>query len=144
MVTKFSNWLYWWYLCFVSLTRTFRSHPKFFKWLTCYHVIYNWKWKAKQNVLSWAHRLFLKIKHLPLLFTKKPTFRGVYTDFHSFLTSTCKFDTVHIFAYRYFRICSSWIILHTQLVCLKETFFKNGYPEIFKTNVLKNLWTTYM
>ena len=125
LVTKLSIWLYWWHLCFVYLTRTFRSHPKFFKWLTCYHVIYHWKWKAKQNVLSWAHRLFLKIKHLPLLFTKKPTFRGVYTYFHSFLTSTCKFDTVHIFAYRCFRICSSWIILHTQLVCLWEWLPRN-------------------
>ena len=74
---------------------------------------------------------------------RKPTFIGIYTHFDSFLRSTYKFATVCTLAYRCFRICSSWTKLHNELVCLKKTFVKNGYPEDF-INALRNLWTTYM
>ena len=60
---------------------------------------------------------------------RKPTFSGVYTHFDSFLPSTYKFGNVYTLSYRCFRICSSWTKLHNELVCLKETFLKNGYPE---------------
>ena len=62
---------------------------------------------------------------------RKPTFSGVYTHFDSFLPSTYKFGTVYTLAYRCFRICSNWTKLHRKLVCLKETFLKNGYLEDF-------------
>ena len=39
------------------------------------------------------HRLFVKIKHLPIVY-RKPTFGGVYTHFDSFLPSNYKFGTV--------------------------------------------------
>ena len=73
----------------------------------------------------------------------KSTFSGVYTYFDSFLPSTYKFGTVYTLAYRCFRICSSWTKLHNELVCLKKTFVKNGYPEDF-INALRNLWITYI
>ena len=62
---------------------------------------------------------------------RKPTFSGVYTHFNSFLRSTYKFGTVYTLAYRCFRICCSWTKLYNELVCLKVTFSKNGYPEDF-------------
>ena len=62
---------------------------------------------------------------------RKPTFTGVYTHFDSFLLSTYKSGTVYTLAFRCFRICSSLTKLHNGLVCLKETFSKNGYPEDF-------------
>ena len=66
---------------------------------------------------------------------RKPTFSDVYTHFDSFLPSTYKFG--YTLAYRYFRICSSWIKLYNELVCLKETFLKNGYPEDFINKCFK-------
>ena len=68
---------------------------------------------------------------------RKPTFSGVYTHFDSFLPSTYKFGTVYTLAYRCFRICSSWTKLHNELVCLKEIFLKNGYPEDFINKCFK-------
>ena len=38
---------------------------------------------------------------------------------------------------RCLRICSSWTKLHNELVCLKETFLKNGYPEDFINKCFK-------
>ena len=68
---------------------------------------------------------------------RKPTFSGVYTHFDSFLSSSYKFSTVYTLVYRCFRICSSWTKLHNELVCLKETFLKNGYPEDFINKCFK-------
>ena len=39
--------------------------------------------------------------------------------------------------YGRYRICSSWTKLHNELVCLKETFLKNGYPEDFINKLFK-------
>ena len=68
---------------------------------------------------------------------RKPTFSGVYTHFDSFLPSTYKFGTVYTLAYRCFRICSSWTKLDNELVCLNETFLKNGYPGDFINKCFK-------
>ena len=79
------------------------------------------------------HRLFMKLKHLPLLSTVNlPLVEFIkFLHFDSFLPSTYKFGTVYTLTYRYFRICSSWTVLHTELVCLKQFFLKNGYPGNF-------------
>ena len=61
----------------------------------------------------------------------KPTFSGVYIHFDTFLPSTYKFGTVYTIASRCFRLYSGWTKLHTELVCLKEIFLNNGYPESF-------------
>ena len=70
---------------------------------------------------------------------RKPTLSGVYIHFDSFLPSTYKFGTVYTLAYRCLRIFSSWTKLHNDLVCLKEIFLKNGYPEDFVNKCLKKL-----
>ena len=86
--------------------------------------------KAEQNVF-----LDIAIIHEDKTFTtsvyRKPTFRGVYTHFCSSLPFAYKFLIIYTLAYRCFRICSNWTKLHRKLVCLKETFLKNGYLEDF-------------
>ena len=47
---------------------------------------------------------------------RKPSFSGVYTHFDSFLPSTYKFGNIYTLACRCFRIWSSWIKLHTELL----------------------------
>ena len=58
-------------------------------------------------------RLFVKIKHLPLLST-------VNTHFDPFLPSTYKLGTVYTFAYRGFQIRPSWTKLHSELAGRKK------------------------
>ena len=69
--------------------------------------------KTQRPVLM--YRLFVKIKHLPLMST-------VNLPFVEFIHIS-KFATVYTLGYRCFRISSSWTKLHTGLVCLKE-FYK--------------------
>ena len=77
------------------------------------------------------YRLAVKIK------TFSPIFSGVYTYFDSFLPSTCKFGTIYTLAYRCFQIHSSQTKLHNELVCLKQNFLKNSYPEGFINKCFK-------
>ena len=49
-----------------------------------------------------------------------------------------KFGTVYTLVYRCLQIFSSWTELHTELVCLKEIFLKNGYLEHIKIKSFKN------
>ena len=94
--------------------------------------------REKQNRISFVN---VQIIHEHKTFTTsiyhKPTFSVVYTHFDRFLPFTYKFDTVYTLAYRCLRICSSWTKLHNELVCLKETFLKNGYPEDFTNKCFK-------
>ena len=84
--------------------------------------------REKQNRMSFLDIAIIREdKTFTTSVYRKPTFSGVYTHFDSFLPSTYKFGNVYTLAYRCFRICSSWTKLHNELVCLKETFLKNGY-----------------
>ena len=94
--------------------------------------------RKKQNRMSFQD---IAIIHENKTFTtsvyRKPTVSGVYTHFDSFLPSTYKFGAVYTLAYRCFRICSSWTKLQNELVCLKENFLKNDYPEDFINKCFK-------
>ena len=70
---------------------------------------------------------------------RKLTFSGVYTHFGGYLPSTFKFGTVYTLVYRCLRICSSWIKLHNELICLQKIFLKNGYSEDFINKFMDNI-----
>ena len=97
----------------------------------------------KQNRLS-----FLDVQVIPeykLVTTSvycKTTVSGVYTHFDRFLQSDYKFGTVYTLTNKFLQICSSWTKSSNELVCLKEIFFENGYPEDFINKCFKNLWIT--
>ena len=92
----------------------------------------------KQNIISFLDtEVIREYKTFTTSVYRKPTFNGVYIHFDCFLPSTYKFGTVYTLAYRCFRICSSWTKLHNELVCLNETFLKNGYPEDFINKCFK-------
>ena len=59
---------------------------------------------------------------------RKPTFRGVYTHFDSFLPPAYKVGMRYTRAYGYFKICSNWKKFHEELSFLKHVFLKNEYP----------------
>ena len=59
---------------------------------------------------------------------RKPTFTGVYTHFHSFLPSVYKFGLLSTILFRYFSICSSFLLFHLEVLEFKKIFLKNGYP----------------
>ena len=100
---------------------------------------------GKQNRMSFLDvQIIGEDKRFTTSFYHKPTFSGVYTYFDSLLPSTYKFGTIYSLAYKWVRICSSWTKLHNELVCLKEIFWKNCYPDDFINKCSKNLWIKCM
>ena len=94
--------------------------------------------RKKQNRMSFLDaEIIREDKTFTTSVYRKPTFSGVYTYFDSFLPSTYKFGSVYTLAYKCLSIFSSWTKLHNELVCLKETSLKNGYPEDFINKCFK-------
>ena len=69
---------------------------------------------------------------------RRRTFSGVYTHCDSFLQSTYRFGTVYCL--KMLPICLSWTKLHTELVCLKQIFFKSDYPENFNQQMFQKIY----
>ena len=53
---------------------------------------------------------------------RKPTFKGVYTHFHSFIPSIYKFGLLSTLLFRYFSICSSFNLFHLEVLNIKNIF----------------------
>ena len=94
--------------------------------------------RKKQNKMSFLDvEIIREDKTFTTSVYRKPTFSGVYTYFDSFLPSTYKFGSVYTLVYNYLPISSSCTKFHIGLICLKEIFLKNGYPEDFINKCFK-------
>ena len=59
---------------------------------------------------------------------RKPTFNGLFTNFHSFIPRTCKRCLVSCLIHRIFNLCSSCENFYTQLEVVRNRFKLNGFP----------------
>ena len=59
---------------------------------------------------------------------RKPTFTGLFTNFHSFTPLTYKRCLVSGLLHRIFNICSSYESFHIQLEVARKLFNLNGFP----------------
>ena len=58
---------------------------------------------------------------------RKPTFTGLFTNFHSFIPLTCKPYLVSCLIHRIFNLCSSYENFHTQLEVVRNLLKLNGF-----------------
>ena len=110
------------------------DHLKYFQdFLNSCHINMSFSMETeKENKLSFLDvEIIRKQGKLTATFYRKPTFRGVHSNFESFLPSVYKFGMAYTLVYRCFRICSNWTQFHTELIFLKGIFRKNGYPKNF-------------
>ena len=68
---------------------------------------------------------------------RKSTFRGIFTNFKSFIPTVYKFDLVYILLHSCFKIASSYQKIHFERNELKQIFELNGYPIKFIDRCLK-------
>ena len=61
----------------------------------------------------------------------KPTDKGLFYNFSSFIPDSCKRNLVYCLVYRVYRIASSDTIFKDNLQILKAKFLKNGFPSGF-------------
>ena len=62
---------------------------------------------------------------------RKPSFTGLFTNFDSFIPLSFKRGLVYTLLDRYFKICSSYHLFHSEILKLKKILLNNGYPEVF-------------
>ena len=58
---------------------------------------------------------------------RKPTFTGLFTNFHSFIPNTHKQNLVSCLIHRIFNLCSSYENFHTQLEIVRKLFNLSGF-----------------
>ena len=88
--------------------------------------------KNKQNIMYFLDvQIIREDKKFTTYEYQKHSFSGAYTYFDILLPSTYNFGTIYILSYRCFGKCSSWTILHIDLLFLKQFFLTNDYPESF-------------
>ena len=71
---------------------------------------------------------------------RKPTFTGLGTNFHSFLYSKFKVNSIKTLIYRAYHISSSYLNFHNEITFLKKFFYNNGYP----THLFDNLLNAFL
>ena len=71
---------------------------------------------------------------------RKPTFSGVYTNFSSFIPDLYKRNLVSTLLFRTFTICSSWELMHREVVNLKAILRKNSYPKHLTEKLIKKFF----
>ena len=59
---------------------------------------------------------------------RKPTFTGLFTNFHSFVCLVYKRSLVCCLLHRIFHLCSSYENFHAQLKVIRKLFNLNGFP----------------
>ena len=62
---------------------------------------------------------------------RKPTFSGLYTNFHSFLPESYKTGLLLTLLFRTYTICSDWSKFHTEIIILRNIMLKYEFPAIF-------------
>ena len=62
---------------------------------------------------------------------RKPTFSGLYTNFHSYISDQYKKGLIMCLLFRVFSFVTDWNKFHEEVKFLTQVFRKNSYPEHF-------------
>ena len=62
---------------------------------------------------------------------RKPTFRGVFTNFGSFIPNSYKYNLLFTLLHRAFKLCSNFERFHQEIDKFKTIFENNGYSKSF-------------
>ena len=96
--------------------------------------------KKHRNIAFTAeHEEGNKIPFLDILITKsggrvvtdvyrKDTYTGLGLNFHSFVPSLFKINSIRTLLHRAYNICSTWHIFHEEVERLRKYFYMNCYP----------------
>ena len=68
---------------------------------------------------------------------RKPTFSGLYTNFHSFISEKYKTGLIHCLLFRIFTFSVNWSKFHEEVKFLNDLFRRNQYPQHFFDRCLR-------
>ena len=115
---------------YVVLFRSLNHVPLFLKYLNQQHPNITFTSEVKRN--GKLPFLDIDISRSQGKFNtsvyRKPTFTGLFTNFHSFIPLTCKRCLVSCLIQRIFNLCSSSKNYHTQLEVVRNLLKLNDFP----------------
>ena len=68
---------------------------------------------------------------------RKPTFGGLYTNFHRSLPENYKTGLVLTLLFSIYTVCSDWSKIHAEIIKLRSIMLKNNYPSSFTDHCIK-------
>ena len=71
---------------------------------------------------------------------RKATFRGLFTNSHSFIFDTHKIGLLHTLLFRFFKICSSMENFHIEVRLQRNIFKSNNYTVNIINQCIKKFW----
>ena len=106
---------------------------KFRAYLNCQHPNIKFTSEIEENnCMSFLDiKIIRELNSFSTSVYRKPTFSGVFTNFDSFFPLSCKTGFIWSLLYRAFSLCSSFELLHQEILKLKDIFKRNGYPISF-------------
>ena len=67
---------------------------------------------------------------------RKPTFSGLYIKWDSFVPKSYKKGLVNCLVFRAWKLCSSYVLFHSEILFVKELLMSNGYPANFIDSIV--------
>ena len=68
---------------------------------------------------------------------RKPTFSGLYTNYHSFIPDNYKKGLFLTLLFRIYTLCSDWSTIHNEVINLRNIMLKNNFPAKFIDRCIK-------
>ena len=111
---------------------------KFFRYVNSRHKNMSFTYEEeKDNKLPFLDVLVTRENTFITNIYRKPTFSGLYTNFHSFLPENYKVGLCLTLLFRIHSICSDWSKIHTEVIKLKNIMLKNNFPTNFIDRCIK-------
>ena len=111
----------------------------FFKWMNKQHPSITFtKEEEQDNKLSFLDVLLTRTTDGSIVTSiyRKPTFSGLYMKWDSFVPKWYKKGLVHCLVFRAWKLCSSYVLFHSEILFVKELLMSNGYPANFIDSIV--------
>ena len=111
---------------------------KFFRYINSRHKNMHFTFEEeKDDTLPFLDVLVTRQDTFVTSIYRKPTFSGLYTNFHSFLPEKYKTGLFLTLLFRIYTLCSDWSKIHKEIINLKNIMFKNDFPTEFSDRCIK-------
>ena len=121
------------------LFRSYELIEKFRAYLNCQYPNIKFTSEIEENnCMSFLDiKIIRELNSFSTSVYRKPTFSGVFTNFDSFIPLSYKTGLIWSLLYRAFSLCSSFELLHQEILKLKDILKRNGYPISFIDKCVK-------
>ena len=143
--TKFKPLYYKRYMDDTFLLFSSEDHyKKFFRYINSRHKNMSFTYEVESDdklpfldVLVSRENCSSQLKSFTTNIYRKPTFSGLYTNFHSFLPEKYKTGLILTLLFRIYTLCSDWSKIHTEIINLRNIMLKNNFSGRFIDRCIK-------